>query len=328
MKRRDIALAAALLPFASIFAGSTAFAADAGNLKKLRVGVTAGPAAEILEQVVPLAKAKGLDIQIFEFQDYIQPNAALDSGDLDANIFQTIPFMEQTIKDRGYHLSVAGKGFTLPMAFYSKKVKSFAEAPKGATVGIPNDPAMGGRALFLLEKGGVIKLRKGVGYTPSVLDIVENPKDLKFVELEAAQLPHSLNDLTISAVNGNYAYVANLNPTRDGILVEDADGPYVCNIVVNTKDLGKPWVPLGSRKSTRALSFPDSERCKRIRFSNGLAGISAKSAASLSTRGGRLISSASTSAPIAEHCGNQIGPRVVKRNHRSFIKIDSGFQST
>ena len=242
MKRRDIALAAALLPFASIFAGSTAFAADAGNLKKLRVGVTAGPAAEILEQVVPLAKAKGLDLQIFEFQDYIQPNAALDSGDLDANIFQTIPFMEQTIKDRGYHLSVAGKGFTLPMAFYSKKVKSFAEAPKGATVGIPNDPAMGGRALFLLEKGGVIKLRKGVGYTPSVLDIVENPKDLKFVELEAAQLPHSLNDLTISAVNGNYAYVANLNPTRDGILVEDADGPYVCNIVVNTKDLGKPWV--------------------------------------------------------------------------------------
>ena len=149
MKRRDIALAAALLPFASIFAGSTAFAADAGNLKKLRVGVTAGPAAEILEQVVPLAKAKGLDIQIFEFQDYIQPNAALDSGDLDANIFQTIPFMEQTIKDRGYHLNVAGKGFTLPMAFYSKKVKSFAQAPKGATVGIPNDPAMGGRALFL-----------------------------------------------------------------------------------------------------------------------------------------------------------------------------------
>lgn len=139
MKRRDIALAAALLPFASIFAGSTAFAADAGNLKKLRVGVTAGPAAEILEQVVPLAKAKGLDIQIFEFQDYIQPNAALDSGDLDANIFQTIPFMEQTIKDRGYHLSVAGKGFTLPMAFYSKKVKSFDQAPKGATVGIPND---------------------------------------------------------------------------------------------------------------------------------------------------------------------------------------------
>ena len=133
MKRRDIALAAALLPFASIFAGSTAFAADAGNLKKLRVGVTAGPAAEILEQVVPLAKAKGLDIQIFEFQDYIQPNAALDSGDLDANIFQTIPFMEQTIKDRGYHLSVAGKGFTLPMAFYSKKVKSFAQAPRSAS---------------------------------------------------------------------------------------------------------------------------------------------------------------------------------------------------
>ena len=176
MKRRDIALAAALLPFASIFAGSTAFAADAGNLKKLRVGVTAGPAAEILEQVVPLAKAKGLDIQIFEFQDYIQPNAALDSGDLDANIFQTIPFMEQTIKDRGYHLSVAGKGFTLPMAFYSKKVKSFAEAPKGATVGIPNDPAMGGRALFLLEKGGVLSCARVWATRLQCLILLKIPK--------------------------------------------------------------------------------------------------------------------------------------------------------
>ena len=101
---------------------------------------------------------------------------------------------------------------------------------------------MGGRALFLLEKGGVIKLRKGVGYTLQCLILLKIPKISSSLNSRPLRLPHSLNDLTISAVNGNYAYVANLNPTRDGILVEDADGPYVCNIVVNTKDLGKPWV--------------------------------------------------------------------------------------
>lgn len=208
----------------------------------VRIGVTAGPAAEILEQVVPLAKKRGVNVKIYEFQDYVQPNAALDAGDLDANIFQTVPYLTAQNQDRGYHLKVVGKAFTLPMAFYSRKVKSFAEAPEGSTVGIPNDPAMGARALLLLEKGGVIKLREGAGVKATVLDIVENPKKLKIVELEAAQLPHSLNDLTISAVNGNYAYVANLNPLRDGLLVEDKDGPYVCNIVTNEKNANDPWV--------------------------------------------------------------------------------------
>ncbi len=171
----------------------------------VRIGVTAGPAAEILEQVVPLAKKRGLNVKIYEFQDYVQPNAALDAGDLDANIFQTVPYLTAQNQDRGYHLKVVGKAFTLPMAFYSRKVKSFAEASAGSTIGIPNDPAMGARALLLLEKGGVIKLREGAGVKATVLDIVENPKKFKIVELEAAQLPHSLDDLTISAVNGNYA---------------------------------------------------------------------------------------------------------------------------
>lgn len=137
------------------------------------------------------------------------------------------------------------------MAFYSKKVKSFKDAPEGATVGIPNDQAMGARALLILDKNGVIKLKKGVGLLPSVFDIEENPKKLKFVELEAAQLPRSLDDLTVAAVNGNYAYVANLNPKRDGILSEDAHGSYVCNIVVNDPDKNQDW----ARVLDRSLSF-------------------------------------------------------------------------
>ena len=152
-----------------------------------------------------------------------------------------MPFIEAQSRDHGYNFAVVGQAFTLPMAFYSKKVKSFKDAPEGATVGIPNDQAMGARALLILDKNGVIKLKKGVGLLPSVFDIEENPKKLKFVELEAAQLPRSLDDLTVAAVNGNYAYVANLNPKRDGILSEDAHGSYVCNIVVNDPDKNQDW---------------------------------------------------------------------------------------
>ena len=139
------------------------------------------------------------------------------------------------------------------MAFYSKKVKSFEEAPDGATVGIPNDAAMGGRALVLLAANNIVKLKDGVGLFPTPLDITENPKHLKFVELEAATLPRSLDDLTISAVNGNYAAVVGLNPTRDGLIRENAEGPYVCNIVIRESDKEKPWV----KKFVEAYQSPE-----------------------------------------------------------------------
>lgn len=229
--------------------------------KKIKVGVTAGISGEVLEQVLPIAKARGLEIEIVEFQDYVQPNVALHAGDLDANIFQTRPFIEAQSRDHGYHFAVVGQAFTLPMAFYSKKVKRFEDAPKGATVGIPNDQAMGGRALLILDKNGIIKLKPGVGLLPSVFDIEENPKNLKFVELEAAQLPRSLDDLTIAAVNGNYAYVAKLNPKRDGILMEDANGPYVCNIVVNENNKDQLWakVLVEAYRSPSVRAFIDKK---------------------------------------------------------------------
>ncbi len=239
MQRRKLIFAAAAAAASAPFLGaSSAFAAE----KTLRVGVTAGPSAQILEYVVPIAKELGLNVKIYEFQDYIQPNAALDAGDIDANIYCTKPFLDHENETRGYSLRIAAPAFTLPMAVYSKKIKSLKDLPQDATVGIPNDPAMGGRGLLLLAAGGLIKLREGSGLLPSKFDIVENPKNLKVVELEAAQLPLSLNDLTIACVNGNYAAVAGLNPSRDGLLVEGANGPYVCNIVVTEKNLNEPWV--------------------------------------------------------------------------------------
>lgn len=210
--------------------------------KTIKVGVTAGVSAEVTEFVAKLAKKRGLNVKVVEFQDYIRPNAALNDGDLDANIYNTKPFLDRQNAERGYHLVIAAKAFTLPMAFYSHKIKNLKDIPDGATVGIPNDQAMGGRALLLLSNSGLITLREGSGLLASPLDVVKNPKHLKFVELEAAQLPRSLDDLTISAVNGNYAYTAGLNPKRDGLLVEAGDGPYVCHIVVQEKDKDAPWV--------------------------------------------------------------------------------------
>lgn len=238
MQRRNL-LGATLAAALSFTVSIPSFAADKTTLK---VGVTAGVSAEVLEYVAKLAKPEGLTIKVIEFQDYIRPNAALNDGDLDANIYNTKPFLDRQNTERGYHLAIAGKAFTLPMAFYSHKIKNLKDIPDGATVGIPNDQAMGGRALLLLQRSGLIELKKDAGLLASPLDIIKNPKHLKFVELEAAQLPRSLDDLTISAVNGNYAYTAGLNPQRDGLLVEPGDGPYVCHIVVQDKDKNEPWV--------------------------------------------------------------------------------------
>lgn len=222
--------------------GALAPVAQAATQTTLRVGVTAGLHAEILEKVIPFAKARGLNIKVYEFQDYVRPNAALAEGDLDINIFQTKPFLDAACRDRGYKLVPVGETFTFPMAFYSKKVKSLKEVKKGARVGIPNDPSQGGRALLLLASSGLIRLKDPKNLLASPLDIAENKLRLRIVELEAAQLPHALGDLDIAAINGNYANSAGLNPTRDGILVEGGDSPYVNHIVVKEKDKNQPWV--------------------------------------------------------------------------------------
>jgi D-methionine transport system substrate-binding protein len=156
--------------------------------------------------VKKVAERDGLKLQIVEFTDYIQPNAALAGGDLDANSYQHKPFLDQQVKDRGYKITSVGYTVNFPIGIYSKKVKSLKDLKEGARFGIPNDPTNGGRALLVLQDQGLIKLKPNAGLKATPLDIVENPKKLKFIELEAAQLPRSLDDLDASAVNTNFAH--------------------------------------------------------------------------------------------------------------------------
>lgn len=210
--------------------------------QSIKIGVTAGPHAQILEQVKQVAAQKGLKIQVVEFSDFIQPNAALEAGDLDANSYQHKPYLDAQIKARGYKLVAVAANVNLPMAVYSKKVKNLQDLASGARVGIPNDPTNGGRALLLLQAQGLIEVKPGAGLQATPLDVVRNPKKLKFVELDAAQLSRSLGDLDAAAINTNYALPAGLNPQTDALGAESAQGPYAGQIVVREADKDKPWV--------------------------------------------------------------------------------------
>jgi D-methionine transport system substrate-binding protein len=222
------------------------FAAAAGPLsaETIKVGATAGPHAQILEAVKPIAAKKGLDIQIVEFSDYVVPNAALEAGDLQANSFQHQPYLDNQKADRGYKIESVGFTVNFPIGIYSKKYKSWDAIPQGGSLSIPNDPTNGGRVLLLLRDKGALKLKDGVGFKPSVADIVENPRKLKIVEIDAAQTPRTLDDVDAAAVNTNYATQAGLDPVKDAILREDPKGPYANVIAVRAVDKDKPWVKI------------------------------------------------------------------------------------
>lgn len=210
--------------------------------RALKIGVTAGPHAQILEQVKKVAEKDGLRIQIVEFSDYVQPNAALAAGDLDANSYQHKPYLDQQVKDRGYRIVPAAFTVNFPIGLYSKKVKSLDELKEGAKFGIPNDPTNGGRVLLVLQDKGLIKLRPEAGLKATPLDVTSNPKKLRFVELDAAQLARSLDDLDAAAINTNYALSAGLQPGKDSIAQESAKSPYVNILAVREQDKDKPWV--------------------------------------------------------------------------------------
>lgn len=208
----------------------------------IKIGVTPGPHAQILEVVKPIAAKKGLDIKVIEFSDYVVPNQALDAGELDVNSFQNQPYLDNQRKDRGYKIESVALTVNFPLGIYSKKHKAWAGVPDGARIAIQNDPTNGGRSLLLLQDKGVIKLKPDVGFKPTVADIIENPKKLRFVEIDAAQTPRSLDDVDAAAVNTNYATQAGLNPNKDAILQEDPKGPYVNLIAVRAGDKDKAWV--------------------------------------------------------------------------------------
>ncbi|SFN15984.1 D-methionine transport system substrate-binding protein [Izhakiella capsodis] len=204
----------------------------------IKVGVIAGAEQQVAEVAKKVAKEKyGLDVELVSFNDYVLPNEALSKGDIDVNVFQHKPYLDQQIKDRGYKLVPVGNTFVYPMAGYSKKIKSLAELQDGAQVAIPNDPTNLGRALLLLQKVGLIKLKAGVGLLPTTLDIVENPKHIKIIELEAPQLPRSLDDpkIALAVINTTYASQIGLTPAKNGLFSEGKDSPYV-NLIVARED--------------------------------------------------------------------------------------------
>lgn len=254
-----IALTAALL---------TTGAAHAQDKNTIKVGVSVGNGEQIFEVVKKVAARDGLTVQVVVFNDYQLPNAALAAGDLDANAFQHQPFLDAQSKARGFDLVSIGLTTTGPLGFYSRKLKSIAALPDGASVGIQNDPSNGNRALLLLQSAGLITLKpeavKNNSATP--LDVVNNPKKLKLVPLDAAQLPRSLDDLAIAAINNDYAEKTGLSFAKDAILKESPKGPYANLIAVRRADKDKPW----ARKLVKAYQSPEVKSFIETKFNGSL----------------------------------------------------------
>lgn len=208
------------------------------DLTKVKVGVIAGAEEQVAEIAAKVAKEKyGLDVELITFTDYISPNAALQEGSIDANAFQHRPYLDKQIADRGYKLTPAGNSFVYPIAGYSNKIKSLTELKTGDQIAIPNDPTNLARSLLLLEKQGLIEVNDKAGLEATVLDITANPKNLKIVELEAPQLPRSLDDVALAIINTTYASSIGLSPEKDGLFVEDKSSPYVNLIVARTDNV-------------------------------------------------------------------------------------------
>lgn len=203
-------------------APETTESADPSELVKVKVGASVTPHAEILNAVKDELKAAGYDLEVVEFTDYVLPNTALEQGDLDANYFQHTPYLENFNEEKGTHLAAVGKIHYEPFGIYAGKTSDLSAIPDGGSIAIPNDGTNEARALLLLEAQGLIKLKEGITFTATVLDIAENPKNLSIKEIEAAQLARSLQDVDAAVINGNYAIQAGLK-VKDALAIEDKD---------------------------------------------------------------------------------------------------------
>ena len=218
-----------------LIAAFAAVAAFSAHAETLTVAATPVPHAEILEFVKPALAKEGVDLKVKVFTDYIQPNVQVAEKRLDANFFQHQPYLDEFNKAKGTDL-VAVTGVHLePLGAYSSKLKDLKDLPSGANVVIPNDATNGGRALLLLAKAGVITLKDPTNILSTVKDIATNPKDLKIRELEAATIPRVLTQVDLALINTNYALEAKLDPSKDALVIEGNDSPYV-NILVSRAD--------------------------------------------------------------------------------------------
>lgn len=228
--------------FGSTLFGGCANSGDSFGYRPLKIGVSAGPHAEIMEVVKKVAEEDGLILEIVEFTDYIQPDVALNQGNIDANSFQPQPYLDHMAKDRRLSIVAAAKTVVFPMGVYSKKVRNITDLSPGAVAAIPSDPANGGRALHLLAKLGLIGLKPGTGLTPTIADISDNPRKLVIREMDASQLSGALATTDLVAINTSYAIPAGLIPSRDALISEDADSPYANVIAVRAKDKDHPAI--------------------------------------------------------------------------------------
>ncbi|GAB3259348.1 MetQ/NlpA family ABC transporter substrate-binding protein [Chitinimonas naiadis] len=240
----------------SLLIVATGLAALSAQAEKLTVAATAVPHAEILAFIKPKLAQQGVELDVKVFTDYVQPNVQLAEKRVDANYFQTKPYLSEFNKNRGTTLVTDVAVHVEPFGAYSRKVKQASELKEGAVVAIPNEASNAGRALVLLDKHGVIKLKDASNILSSVKDIVGNPKKLKFKELEAATLPRVLDQVDLALINTNYALEAKLVPTRDALFIEDAQSPYANYLVTRADNQNAPAV----KKLAAALTTPEVKK--------------------------------------------------------------------
>lgn len=215
--------------------------AASGSGKALKIGATAGAHAEVVHAVAAEAKKQGLNVEVVEFTDYITPDKALAEGNLDLNAYQHVPFLNNFNKQHGTELVPIGNTILIRQGLISDKIHDLKDVPTGATVAIPNDPTNGGRALLLLQQAGLLRLKDGVGYKATPKDVTDNPKQLKFKELEAAQLPRSLADVDLAAITMNYILSSGIDPKKQGLFWEKKDEPLaVMVLAAREEDKDKP----------------------------------------------------------------------------------------
>ena len=214
-----------------------------GDMIVVKVAASPTPHAEILNSVKDILADEGIDLQVTEYGDYVIPNTAVEEGEMDANYFQHVPYLDQFNEENGTHLvSVAGVHIE-PMAIYAGKTASFDELADGAVVAVPNDVTNEARALLLLQSNGLITLKDDAGLDATPNDIVDNPKNIEFKEVEAAMIPNIKDEVDLAVINSNYAMQAGLNPVKDSLAIEDSDSPYVNVLVVKEGNEDAPGIP-------------------------------------------------------------------------------------
>ncbi|WP_408955618.1 MetQ/NlpA family ABC transporter substrate-binding protein [Natroniella sp. ANB-PHB2] len=235
--KRGLLILVSLVVVAGLVIGCGEVEEATTEVERITIGATPVPHAEILEDVVePLLAEEGIELEIREFTDYVTPNLALDDGSIDANFFQHTPYLENFSAERELDLVDIASVHIEPIGLYSEQIDSLDQIEEGALIAIPNDTTNEGRALLLLEEAGLIELSSEAGLEATLVDIIDNPKELEFTELEAAQLPRSLPDVTAAVINTNYALEIDLVPTNDSLIIEGSQSPYANVLVVRGVD--------------------------------------------------------------------------------------------